>query len=93
MQKRLDIDGNFHSQLIDSYKTYLNCGGMPEAVICYIDIKDRKRTEQIIKNILMTYPLDFPKHVSNKDILRIHQVWNNLKYQLAKENRKFRYLS
>jgi len=81
----------FHSQLIDSYKTYLTCGGMPEAVSCYIDTSDWERTEQIIKNILIAYPLDFSKHISNKDIPRIHQVWNNLQDQLAKENRKFRY--
>lgn len=80
-----------HSQLVESYKIYLTCGGMPEAVSRYLDTKDWEQTEQIIKNILSAYPLDFAKHINNKDIPRVHQVWNNLQEQLAKENRKFKY--
>lgn len=81
----------FHSQLVDSYKTYLACGGMPEAVSRYLDTKDWEQVEQVIRNILLAYPLDFSKHINNKDIPRVHQVWNNLQDQLAKEDRKFKY--
>lgn len=80
-----------HSQLIDSYKTYLVCGGMPEAISRYLDTRDWAQTDTVIQNILMAYPLDFSKHINSKDIPRVHQVWNNLQDQLAREDRKFRY--
>ncbi len=80
-----------HSQLIDSYKIYLTCGGMPEAISRYIDTQDWAQVEQVLQNILLAYPLDFSKHIHSKDIPRVHQVWNNLQDQLAREDRKFRY--
>ena len=80
-----------HTQLIESYKMYLACGGMPEAVSRYLDTKDWNQTEMVIRNILKAYPLDFSKHINNKDIPRVYQVWNNLQDQLAKSDRKFRY--
>lgn len=80
-----------HSQLADSYKTYLACGGMPEAVSRYLDTRDWAQVDTVIQNILLAYPLDFSKHINNKDIPRVHQVWNNLQDQLAREDRKFRY--
>jgi uncharacterized protein len=80
-----------HTQLIESYKVYLACGGMPEAVSRYLDTKDWGQTETVIQNILKAYPLDFSKHINNKDIPRVYQVWNNLQDQLAKEDRKFKY--
>lgn len=33
----------------------------------------------------------FAKHISNKDIPRVFQVWGNLQDQLAREDKKFRY--
>lgn len=80
-----------HSQLIDSYKIYLTCGGMPEVVSRFLDTGNWVQVEEVLRNILLAYPLDFSKHIHNKDIPRVHQVWDNLQDQLAKEDRKFRY--
>ncbi len=85
------IPESIHLRLKDSYKTYLACGGMPEAVSRYIETQDWQQTDIVIQNILNAYPLDFSKHINNKDIPRVHQVWNNLQDQLAKEDRKFKY--
>ena len=80
-----------HQQLTDAYKAYLVLGGMPEAVSAYIDTKDWDEAKAIQDGILQSYSLDFAKHINNKDIPRVFQVWGNLQDQLAREDKKFRY--
>ena len=80
-----------HQQLIDAYKLYLVLGGMPEAVSTYIDTRSWDEVRVVQDAILQSYSLDFAKHISNKDIPRVFQVWGNLQDQLAREDKKFRY--
>lgn len=80
-----------HQQLIDAYKLYLILGGMPEAVSVYIDTNSLEEVKTVQDSILQSYSLDFAKHISNKDIPRVFQVWNNMQDQLAREDKKFRY--
>lgn len=80
-----------HQQLIDAYKMYLVLGGMPEAVSAYIDTRSWDEVKTVQNAILQSYSLDFAKHINNKDIPRVFQVWGNLQDQLAREDKKFRY--
>ena len=80
-----------HQQLIDAYKLYLVLGGMPEAVSTYIDTRSWEEVKVVQDAVLLSYSLDFAKHISNKDIPRVFQVWGNLQDQLAREDKKFRY--
>lgn len=91
----IGVDDNMpemvHSRLIDGFKVYLALGGMPEAVSRYADNHDWVATDAVLDGILKSYTLDFSKHISNKDIPRVFQVWGNLQDQLGRANRKFRY--
>ena len=80
-----------HQQLIDAYKVYLVLGGMPEVVSVYVDTRNWDEVRAIQDAILQSYSLDFAKHISNKDIPRVFQLWGNLQDQLAREDKKFRY--
>lgn len=80
-----------HQQLIGAYKLYLVLGGMPEVVSTYIDTRSWNEVRVVQDAILQSYSLDFAKHISNKDIPRVFQVWGNLQDQLAREDKKFRY--
>lgn len=80
-----------HQQLIDAYKMYLVLGGMPEVVSAYIDTRSWDEVKTVQNAILQSYSLDFAKHINNKDIPRVFQVWGNLQDQLAREDKKFRY--
>ncbi len=80
-----------HQQLIDAYKVYLVLGGMPEVVSVYVDTQNWDEVRAVQDAILQSYSLDFAKHISNKDIPRVFQVWGNLQDQLAREDKKFRY--
>lgn len=80
-----------HQQLIEAYRCYLALGGMPEAVSDFMDNHNWDEVREIQQNILNAYTLDFAKHINNKDIPRVFQVWQSLQDQLAREDRKFRY--
>ncbi len=80
-----------HRRLTDAYKVYLVLGGMPEAVSVYMDTRMWDEVKTVQDAILQSYSLDFAKHINNKDIPRVFQVWGNLQDQLAREDKKFRY--
>ncbi len=80
-----------HQQLVDAYKLYLVVGGMPEVVSAYIDTQSWEEVKKLQDAILQSYSLDFAKHINNKDIPRVFQVWGNMQDQLAREDKKFRY--
>ena len=79
------------SKYIDLLKQYYYVGGMPEAVLTYINQKDFKKVREKQLNILAAYEQDFSKHAPNEIVPRIRLVWQALPSQLAKENRKFIY--
>ena len=81
----------FHSQLTESYKMYLCCGGMPETIVRYLDNRDWNEVDTVNSQILTAYTLDFAKHIDSKDIPRLHSLWQTIQDNLAKEDRKFRY--
>jgi len=83
----------FFNHLVEKFKMYFISGGMPEAVVALLDKHDVELTQQVLKNILSAYTLDFSKHIQNKDIPKINYVWSSIPSQLARENKKFLYQS
>lgn len=80
----------FHKELIGCLLLYYYIGGMPEAIQQYIyDDKDFEKIRDIHKEILKAYELDFSKHASPSEVIKISLVWNSIPSQLAKENKKF----
>ena len=77
-----------HDTLVDYLRQYYFCGGMPEAVQSWVDHKEARQVRQIQSEILDAYERDIAKH-SLTFAQRIHQVWNIIPAQLAKENKKF----
>ena len=81
----------FHTQIIEAYKVYLCCGGMPETIVRYLKNRDWNEVDVINNRILTAYTLDFAKHIDSKDIPRLQRLWQNIQDNLVKEDRKFKY--
>ena len=88
------LDESLHEKAIQLYKQYLCIGGMPEAVINFIE-SDRKLSEfdrKITENIIDMYISDMNKYTTNSfESVKIEKVYKNIPSQLAKENKKFQY--
>lgn len=75
----------------EKLKIYMAIGGMPEAVVDWIETRDLSVVDETLTNILKSYPLDFSKYASSAEVIRIQQVWNSMSNQLSKDNKKFKY--
>ena len=81
----------FSNQYKSFLKEYYYIGGMPEVVDSYVKYKDYNRVRKIQNEILMAYEKDFSKHVPEKELPKVLQIWQNFNTQLARENKKFIY--
>lgn len=75
----------------DLFQQYLAIGGMPAAVLDWVENKNLTTVEMILKNILADYKDDFSKHSSNSESRKIGCLWQTVPQQFAKENHKFFY--
>lgn len=69
-------------------RQYYFTGGMPEAVKTYIETNNVAKVRSIQHEILDAYERDIAKHTKTQAI-NIHQVWESIPAQLARENKKF----
>lgn len=81
----------FFNQLLEQFKVYFITGGMPEAIVSYLEGMDIERVQKILKSVLDAYSLDFAKHIDKSGILKVGYVWNSIPSQLSRENKKFLY--
>lgn len=79
----------FHDKLMDLLKVYYVVGGMPEAILSYLEEGNLLKVRQVQGNILTAYDQDFSKHAPVNVVPRIREIWDILPAQLARENKRF----
>lgn len=89
-------DGNrdlaaFTEKLTDYLKKYFVIGGMPSAILKWLDTHDFFEVDDVQKQLVAAYENDFSKHAPRQIIEKIRYVWDSIPSQLAKENKKFVY--
>lgn len=72
-------------------REYYFVGGMPEAVVTFIENNDSVKVRKVQNDILYAYQKDISKHVPVSESNRINMVWQSMPSQLVKENKKFVY--
>jgi predicted AAA+ superfamily ATPase len=89
--KNIALITAFRETYIDLLKQYYYVGGMPEAVVTYLESKDFDAVRHVQKNLLTFYDQDFSKHAPADIVPRMRMVWEAVPTQLARENRRFVY--
>lgn len=72
-------------------RQYYFVGGMPAAVLAFVNDGDLNKVRTIQKSIIEAYERDFSKYAPAIEVPRIRMVWHSIPSQLSKENRKFIY--
>lgn len=72
-------------------RQYYYVGGMPAAVLAFVEQKGLQTVRKIQNQIIRDYRRDFSKHAPANEVPRINMVWDSIPAQLAKENKKFVY--
>ena len=81
------LSGEYESLL----KSYFVVGGMPAAVVDWVETGVLAEVRKIQREILADYDDDFKKHAPKDLLPKIRLLWDNIPSQLAKENNKFVY--
>jgi len=79
----------FSTKYIDLLRKYYFVGGMPEAVLEYVQTRDYTAVRRIQEQILFTYEQDFSKHAPINVVPRIKGIWDSMPAQLSRENKRF----
>ena len=89
--RKWEVMAMMESDIISLLRQYYYVGGMPAAVLAYVEGRGLIEVRNIQKQILLDYRRDFSKHAPNREVARINLVWDSIPAQLAKENKKFIY--
>lgn len=89
--KDFELTNILHSKYVDLLRQYYYVGGMPEAVLKYVETEALQEVRNIQNEILRGYDMDFSKHAPKEQVPRIRMVWQSIPSQLFKENKKFIY--
>lgn len=87
-QKRQPL-GGLHRKALDYFRTYMIVGGMPQAVLKFIETHDFEEVERVKRSILQVYKNDIAKYASNVEH-KVKSIFDELPAQLQKQEKKFR---
>ena len=81
-----------HRKAMDYFRKYLIVGGMPQAVMEYVNTNNFKDVDQVKRNILDLYRDDIKRH-AGKYSLKVERIYDLLPSQLQKHEKKFKITS
>jgi len=87
-QKRKPLGGH-HRKALDYFRTYMIVGGMPQAILKYIETHDFEEVDRMKRSILQVYKNDIAKYASNVEH-KVKSIFDELPAQLQKHEKKFR---
>ena len=82
---------DLHDVVAEKLRHYYVIGGMPEAIVAYLDSNNFIDVQTVHNEILGGYRRDISKHAPKSEVSKIELCWRSVPVQLAKENKKFQY--
>ena len=79
----------FHRQAMDAFRLYMIVGGMPQAVLKYIETKDFEAVDAVKRDILEIYRNDIFNYASEQAD-KVATIFDQIPGQLSKHEKKFR---
>lgn len=81
--------GDFHRRAINLFRQYMIVGGMPQAVLSYIETHDFEKVDYAKRQILKLYRNDIKKYAEGAEN-RVTSIYDEIPSQLQKHEKKFR---
>lgn len=90
-EKKTPVDEVVHKKLLDYFNLYLLVGGMPSAVMKYVETSNLEEvyTEHIA--IIEQYKQDFTKYEEENKKLYLTQVYDLIPAELSEKNKRFNF--
>lgn len=80
--------GEFHREAMRYFREYMIVGGMPQAVLAYIESRDFQKVDAVKRRILKLYRDDIKKYAAKLE-MRVTAIYNEIPGQLQKHEKKF----
>lgn len=80
---------SFSSKFIPLLRQYYYVGGMPEAILAFLDNGLLEDARTVQNQILLDYERDISKHLSRTETEYTLAAWNSIPAHLSRENKKF----
>lgn len=90
-QNNESLPNALHEKALDLYKLYLIIGGMPRAILTYVETQSLITVPDVQNKIINDYIADMAKYATNTESVKIRAAYNSIPVQLAKGNKKFQY--
>lgn len=87
--RRKPLGEIFHRQAMDYFRKYMIIGGMPQAVLKYVETHDYNAVDRIKRRILELYRNDIRKYADG-EISKVTTIFDEIPGQLQKHEKKFR---
>jgi predicted AAA+ superfamily ATPase len=80
-----------HEKALDLYRQYLVIGGMPKAILEFIQTKSLLTVPEVQTKIINDYISYMAKYATSTESAKMRTAFNSIPVQLANDNKKFQY--
>lgn len=81
--------GPLHRKVMDYFRHYVIVGGMPQAVLKYVETNDFMKVDAVKRNILALYKADIEKYAVGNE-MKVKAIFDEIPSALSKHEKKFR---
>lgn len=81
--------GPLHRKVMDYFRHYMIVGGMPQAVLKYVETNDFMKVDAVKRNILALYKADIEKYAVGNEV-KVKAIFDEIPSALSKHEKKFR---
>lgn len=81
--------GPLHRKVMDSFRHYMIVGGMPQAVLKYVETNNFMKVDAVKRNILALYKADIEKYAVGNE-KKVKAIFEAIPSALSKHEKKFR---
>ena len=87
--EKMQALGPLHRKVMDIFQRYMIVGGMPQAVLKYVETNDFMKVDAVKRNILALYKADIEKYALGNEI-KVKAIFDEIPSALSKHKKKFR---
>lgn len=89
LKEEASVPEYIHSQIMQRYIQYLITGGMPEAVVRYLQNRNIPEVIELQKNIVASLYQSIARDAAKKDRIRSEDLFSQIPCQLNRQNQRF----
>lgn len=87
-EQKQPMGAAIHRQALDYFRTYMIVGGMPQAILKYLDTRDYDEVDKVKRGILTLYRNDIRKYADGEE-LRVAAIFDEIPAQLQRHEKRF----